>query len=166
MVIQCQSCKGLLRCDPAAAAGDMAHRIRCPHCGREGFIHKVSPLERDAAAETLTPEPDLDKNILLDELGGNRQFHEKELLWAQQMHQGSRGEVDAISGMRTPLVAKPKASGVNWVRWIVASFAVIIAFALFVNLVLPGPSGHKFFGGVTYQNQERGAGTPDENRQK
>jgi len=166
MVIQCRSCKGLIRCDPVLASGDMAHRIRCPHCGREGFIVRSKPLERDADLEILTPEPDLDKDIVLEQRGENSHFREKKDVWELEAPQGYREEVETMSGVQRPFGAKPAASGINWVRWIAASLAVVIAFALFVNLILPGPTGRKLFGGVTFQGHGTGADTPIENRAK
>ncbi len=166
MVIQCRSCNGLLRCDPMLASGDRARRIRCPHCGRDGFIHNDTVSEGGAVLETITPKPDVDKNIISKEQSENDEFREQKDVWELEIRQEPREEADAMSSEQKPLCAKPAGSRINWVRWIAASFAVVLVFALFVNLILPGPTGHKLFGGVTFQEHGRGADAPIENKPK
>lgn len=39
--------------------------------------------------------------------------------------------------------------GIGWIKLAAVSLAVICLFALLVNLILPGPTGSRLFGGVT-----------------
>ncbi len=164
MVIQCQSCKGLLRIESAVTRDDSAHRVRCPHCGRKG---RIAPLE-SAYGENLLSQSDMQSDvreaIVRSKCGQDSQFIDVKNDYEQPMLHEPVIEPDALSNICSPLPKKQALSAVNWLNWILATLAVIAFFALFVNLMLPGPTGHRFFGGVTIQGNDSSHGKAFEHR--
>jgi len=158
MVIQCRSCRGLLRCDPSVANHDRTRRIRCPHCGGEGFV-----LISGTTVVKEGLEPEWLEAIALNECEDKRLSSHEDDAQEQGILHEPFVEPDLMSDAQMSPPSKSTA-GINWLKWILASFTVIVFFALLVNLILPGPTGHKFFGGVTFQDNDKGSGKAFENR--
>lgn len=163
MLIQCQTCKGLLRLDSAAVSEDGIRRIRCPRCGAEGFI---DPLE-----SVGDRDEQIGLDLELNERAVVRDKCQKQGLLGRDDERNVQGivcdpalEPEVIRNVQKPSRGVSRLLSIRWRNWAIASLVVMVFFALLVNLILPGPTGHKFFRELTIQSNDTGSGRAFENR--
>ncbi len=136
MIVRCSHCNGLMRVDEDRIRGQGAVRVRCPHCRGVGIApqvqaHEAAPesgssAERNPGTEdrrpavTSPPAPPPNRRILRPR-DPSEEFR----------FPAETGVSDGI---------KPS-MGFTWriLIWLIASIGVVGAFALLVNLMLPGP---------------------------
>lgn len=150
MVFECQSCGGLLRLEEKMLPRLHTEGVVCPHCGRQGKIGGGRDSDTvDFAGESRCLR---ETNIVLS---GSRNVSGAE----DSVGVGSAKDPEIPRGSfmegRTKTEGNSVASrgknpvGIGWIKLAAVSLAVICLFALLVNLILPGPTGARLFGGVT-----------------
>jgi predicted Zn finger-like uncharacterized protein len=139
MIITCPHCEGKMRVDEGRLTSGERTKIRCPHCkqitsvgdqtkqaGRSGSpgpsFDAAEDRKKASRSKAMDHEPSFPKDAFQD----FRSTAEKGLSAASK---------------------KPKRSGLKIMIWTVVSLAIVAFFALLVNLILPGPTGQRFFGG-------------------
>lgn len=103
----------------------MTPRLRCPHCNAEGDLHATNGLDQEHKAGDSDP-------ILPEEA-------------FQSFHSASPGKMRSFR-------AKPIALRSKLLLWVGLPLAIVIFFALLVNLILPGPTGEGFATGTSRQD--------------
>lgn len=166
MLIQCRFCKGLIRCDPVIVNQASATNVQCPHCGRVGYIQARKSYETENRKEQFTRGPVQEHEIFPEQLDEKDTVRERSEAWEGEIPNESSQELHIMNVTQISSHQKTTASGTKWLRWILASAAVIVFFALLVNLILPGPTGHKFFGGVRFGDNSVSSDEAIEHRQK
>ncbi len=144
MILKCSYCSGKMRVDDERIPVGRAVKVRCPHCkgigltarkaptGPTASLKSAAPAKRESAPATSPPRPTEKIDPRNESLNS--------------LSPGLSPEREAFDEFRFPseqvvLPAEEKArgTGIRIIGWIVASLAVILAFALIVNLVLTGP---------------------------
>ena len=144
MILKCSYCSGKMRVDDERIPVGRAVKVRCPHCKGIGLIARKAPagptasLTSAAAAkgESAPAAPPPTPTEMIDSFEHSQGSQPPSLL----------SERDAFDEFRFPSEQevvqageKARGTGIRIIGWIVASLAVILAFALIVNLILTGP---------------------------
>jgi predicted Zn finger-like uncharacterized protein len=146
MIAKCSHCGGMMRIDESGLPKGRSVRVRCPLCNEVGPIREVSspapadrPLGGVEAPQSTSGSPD--------------RPHEQILARPQTTSQETE-ELSASSGVtsefRFPAEQGPVAPSEptfsrtrKMLFWVLGSLLVVAAFALLVNIILPGPYGGK-----------------------
>ena len=151
MVIKCSHCKGLMRVDEARIPKGGGVKVRCPHCDDVGYapardvevVRETKPVPVTYDSSNISPP----QFAQAAESPVSRQPR-------QPNHEDATLPEDAFHDFRFPAerpVAKknrnPAPRKTRVLVWVAVSVAVVAFFALFVNLMLPGPSGQRPFSG-------------------
>jgi predicted Zn finger-like uncharacterized protein len=140
MVVRCFRCKGLLRVDESNLPSDRKAKIRCPHCKGIGLMPDI-PVRRPAAqggsADVPAPERG-DYPTLLSPEQPRAARDWKEAAIPQDAFKTFRSPGERED--REPVKKAVRRGWPLWV-WVLVSFVIVGAFALLVNVILPGPAG-------------------------
>lgn len=149
MVIKCSQCKGLMRVDEARIPKGGGVKVRCPRCGEVGYVPaRDVEVARETKPVPATSDPSNVPAPHLAEAAEPPVFREKR----RTDHEDPTLPEDAFHDFRFPAerpIAKKNRNSAPRKRrilvWVAVSVAVVTFFALFVNLMLPGPSGQRPF---------------------
>jgi predicted Zn finger-like uncharacterized protein len=141
MVVRCFRCKGLLRVDESNLPSDRRAKIRCPHCKGIGLMPDIpvgSPGAQGGSADIPAHEGTEDYPALLPPEQPLPPQDWKEAAIPQDAFKTFRypGERENREPPKQPV----RRGWPLWV-WILVSVAIVGAFALLVNVILPGPAG-------------------------
>lgn len=147
MVVKCSKCQGKMRVDQSRIPHGEKVKIRCPLCG------EIQPYTEPAAAAVPTGQPEAQARQtagLQKSAAGER----SDALAPTRVPEELTIPADAFQDFRFPAERKPgeqtrnsssreprRGKGIGTWIFVLASIAVIIAFALIVNIILPGPAG-------------------------
>lgn len=140
MLIRCAHCQGKMRLDEKNIPDKPKVKVRCPHCSGIGYIENTSAPNPVPSSfdEQPVSQPDQSKFELREPLTDKPEMgydvslpHDafKDFQFPAEQDRQNNSPKSAI-GLKTIVLA-------------VASLAVIIFFALLVNIILPGPAGIK-----------------------
>jgi len=157
MIVKCSQCAGLSRVDGAGLSSSMESRLRCPHCNAVGDLQVALGLDQELqpGEDTIALTGRMEISPKLADARNTSEFPS----------QGARRDSDPTlpeeafqsfpgrsSGNKRAFGAKRIAVGSRLLLWAGLSLAIVIFFALLVNLVLPGPTGGGFVTGTSRQN--------------
>jgi predicted Zn finger-like uncharacterized protein len=144
MILKCSYCSGKMRVDDERLPVGKAVKVRCPHCKGIGLTARKAPAEptaslRSAAAAKRESAPAAPPPRPTEKIDSSEPSQ-------VSPPPSSPPEGDEFDEFRFPSEQevvqageKARGTGIRIIGWIVASLAVILAFALIVNLVLTGP---------------------------
>ncbi|MEW6137771.1 MAG: zinc-ribbon domain-containing protein [Thermodesulfobacteriota bacterium] len=151
MVIKCSHCKGLMRVDEARIPKGGGVKVRCPHCDEVGYVPaRDVEVVRETKPVPATSDPSNVPPPHFAEAARPPVSRQPE----KPNHEDATLPEDAFHDFRfpaeRPIVKKNRNPAPRKRRilvWVAVSVAVVAFFALFVNLMLPGPSGQRPFSG-------------------
>jgi predicted Zn finger-like uncharacterized protein len=133
MILKCSYCSGKMRVDDARLPVGRAVKVRCPHCKGIGLTARKAPA---VPAESMKKAAPLNRVESIEPPAQPAESRSVEF----------SPEPDVSDEFRFPSEreAEPERGKTRgtWPRvlvWVGASLAIILAFALIVNLVLTGP---------------------------
>lgn len=148
MIVLCHQCQKKMRVDEAALPKGQTVKVRCPHCSAIGFMPDVVLLTKGSTSSRSQRASDHLSLLPLEPL------RETVTEPPTSPHPIVSRDFRLPGEQETPTL-KQKESVTRKRRflvWGLVSLAVVLAFALLVNIMLPGPTGRKYF---IHQNADR-----------
>lgn len=138
MIVRCCQCEGKMRIDESALPKGQTVKVRCPHCSAVGCMPEV-PLTDAAGSGKSGHESEYVSLLPPEPLPPTPAKAEAEFDPDAFRDFRFPAERDAPLPKRTLPVSRTRRLAV----WAAISVAVVLLFALLVNLILPGPTGRK-----------------------
>lgn len=147
MVIRCSHCKGMMRLDETRIPKGGGVKIRCPLCNELDYVEdpSLSKTQEQPPAPTATQRTGVRTPVAGDlpprsapARGSGPEESEPSI--PEDAFQGFRFPAEREGNAPSKRTTKP------WVKiliWGIVSLAIVVFFALLVNIVLSGPAGNQ-----------------------